>query len=461
MDVVAITSGSFDGEEVWVDPRDTKLKRWQYAALAYDFFVVFALPLINQITDVVTMLVFASSYTNNPCVAGFESATTPALRVHYDAVMIAIAASVVAAVFGFAAFVALCILARRRWSKVGTLCEKLRICLDELAHDGATAQLCTPRGKWHVMHALQLFVLVFEDCVAVAAVFALLTSFQPPLVQVVSAVCAMIAVAKSLALWLSLACCCACRRFDRCRCCSDRNAVRARYGWCVFLSLFWLASMLSPFFVLFRIQPKVGALLIGFDIEVTSSLSAPVPLFSWVADKDGSSASGPITILLVRRDNPVFIFDLGLDATAPSLANFSGDTDVQRSEAIAEIYDQYSAMQLFKKNLLTLEVGPFGYVSYFFTTNCSRDQSDANSLHYGRSADSGNYYDFYFPSCAVDDPPCPFEFQMQLPSYSSQCASDGCGFDHPVCRVFDGDGRLQIHHNISVKMTFGEAIDDC
>lgn len=459
--------------ETWVDPRDVTIGRWKQASIVYDATVMFVLPLLNVLTDFLTAAVFAVSFNQSACFDA-ESGIVGNINSRNDgqAIVVAVGLSSAAAVLGLIAFVWVLILARRRWSKVGTVWSKMQVCLEELAHDGATSQLCTPSGEWHVMHALQLFQLIFEDLCAIVSAYAFVRVFPPVTVQTVSVALSMLAFAKSLALWLSLAFCCSCRRYDRCRCCVDKNAVRVRYGFCLllfataFVILFWSYIGLTE-------DRPLGTTVVGIDVSVVDvrldGVAGPARLLSsWTAE-DGAGDN-----VLDKGRRPLFLLSMASDSVnGSSITTYYDDHNFTEygvqlhstmqtsgvSHALAFTYHGCCALR---------------FASYALSTNCANELDAEDFTEDSFLPMNEPIYepplglrDDIFPACAykeIADGGCSdLTVSVLLDGNSSglfkhQLCNDGrCGIAHPLCPYLRPNSKAMMQ----VRVRFGDRIVDC
>jgi hypothetical protein len=197
---------------------------WAAILLIADVVFVFVLPMLDALTDIVT-IVFLAATGFSPC---FASDGSLGLGVDDDRDMtIAISLAILAAVAGGVGLVWLGVAAYRRWPRGDAFAYKLRTCLTRISDDTSTKTLCTAEGWWTSLHALQLFLLLFEDVPTVVAAFFVAGVLPLPPVQLAAVVVSIIVSCKTAATFASLlfsertiGCCCrqrTARFFSRCR----------------------------------------------------------------------------------------------------------------------------------------------------------------------------------------------------------------------------------------------------
>lgn len=204
-------------EEEFVDPRDEVLGKWQWAKIYYDAFMSLMLPTIDVLTDWASLLSLAASPHGGLLTNVGESYTGAAITL-----LVATINGTILWAFGAYIF-------SRRWSKIGTFREKLRVALEGVAEDQSTRFLCRKdekRGKFHMAHCQQVATLLLEDFPSLMATLILTLTLGATTATLVSFFVSVLSFSKLISSYVSLGCVLCLRS------CKRRTIVLVRFACC-------------------------------------------------------------------------------------------------------------------------------------------------------------------------------------------------------------------------------------
>lgn len=304
-------------EEQFVDPRDEVLGDWQWARIYYDAFMSVVLPTIDVLTDWASLISIAVSpyggLLNNDCLA---------VNGVGDAYVMAAITLLVATINGTVLWAFGAYIFSRRWSKLGTFREKLRVALEGVADDQSTRFLCRKgeeRGKFHMAHCHQIATLLLEDFPSLMATLILSLTLGATTATLVSFFVSVLSFSKLIASYVSLGCVLCCRNRKR------RTMVLVRFACC---SLFCLAVAGS--FIAFPIITFASRRLMPQVLPVRS-WHVRIPALG--VDRLFVAAADDLRVL----DGPGFVLFGGVDGTAAVRVDQGAITYIDL-EALAAIH---------------------------------------------------------------------------------------------------------------------------
>jgi hypothetical protein len=220
------------GEQAFVDPLG-KVSKSKALRSGFAFFVIVFLPVLDVITDVVSV-----SELFSDSVGGWQSRCgSKRLGVYWEFVLAILIWALACGLFSQILFF---VLLWRRWpSGVGiSALAKLRLAVDGMEEDQSTAGLCTGTGKWRAIHAAQLLVLFLEDLPSCVGSLFLIASSGAPVATWISFFVSVFSLAKGVSLYASLLVVACCRKKQK----SDRCKAQSRFLCC---ACFLVAIVLS------------------------------------------------------------------------------------------------------------------------------------------------------------------------------------------------------------------------
>lgn len=243
--VIQGNNGTGDREALevdeFVDPRDEVLGRWQWAQIYYDAFMTIVLPTFDVVTDWASLISLA-------LLPGglFESDCNFVKRVN-GAMAAANVILLVATINGTVFWCCGAFLFWRRWSKVGSFRDKVRVAMEGLADDVSTRYLCQKdaKSRFHAGHALQVCTLVLEDFPSLFATLLLILTLGGTTATLVSFFVSVLSFSKLFFQYASLIVVRCCRKRAR------RTVVISRFICCTcFCAWVAVAFVAAPFVVI-------------------------------------------------------------------------------------------------------------------------------------------------------------------------------------------------------------------
>jgi hypothetical protein len=227
------------GVEEFVDPRDEVLGSWQWAQIYYDAFMTLFLPTFDVLTDWASLISLAL------LPGGLFASDCDLVRGVGGSMAAANVILLVATINGTLFWCCGAFLFWRRWSKVGSFRDKVRVAMEGLADDVSTRHLCQKgvKSPFRAGHALQVCTLLLEDFPSLFATLLLLLTLGGTTATLVSFFVSVLSFSKLFFQYASLLVVVCCRKRPR------RTVVIARFVCCTCFCAWVAAAFVAAPFV--------------------------------------------------------------------------------------------------------------------------------------------------------------------------------------------------------------------